>query len=177
MFKFLQQSKKTTKPRWPWCGNVKPCGLVFSRLDTLICEGRGGYPLVARWLALGVSFWTAVISLVLPMSAVARSLGDSLLADALNWGILLASLVGWADVIYHDFLGRLLFPSLYSYARHYACVMLYMGLGGLFTLRAFVVLYGTPSNLHETVVLASFYLTMAVGCALLSIVLAVEKRE
>jgi hypothetical protein len=132
------------------------------------------YGIGARILALTMAGWTAAFVLFSPTSIAARVAGDSLPGDVLNAGIIALCLLGWADVIWHDVRGRLIWPSLPMQTRHRICVLIYSVLAGLTGLRAFVA---AGSDKWEVLFLGTYYMTCAIGIALVAVALALEPRH
>lgn len=132
------------------------------------------YSIAARVLALTMSGWTAAFVLFSPTSIASRVAGDSIPGDMLNVGILTICFVGWADVIWHDIKGSLIRSSFPQQLRHRICVLTYAGLAGLTGLRAFVA---AGSDKWEVLFLGTYYLTCAIGIALVAIAIALEPRH
>lgn len=132
------------------------------------------YGVAARVLALTMAAWTAGLVLFSPTSIAARVAGDNLAGDVLNAGILLVCALGWADIIWHDIGGRLIWPSFPGRWRHKICVLTYSVLAGLTGLRAFVA---AGSDRWEVLFLGTYYLTCAIGIALVAVAIALEPRH
>lgn len=128
----------------------------------------------ARILALTMAGWTAAFVLFSPTSIASRVAGDSLPGDVINSAIVALCLLGWADVIWHDVRGKLIMPSVGTQTRHRICVMTYSILAGLSGLRAFVA---AGSDRWEVLFLGTYYLTCAVGIALVAVAIALEPRH
>lgn len=132
------------------------------------------YSISARMLALTMVGWTAAFVLFSPTSIASRVAGDSNAGDILNAGILLLCVLGWADVIWHDIRGRLIWPSFPMALRHRVCVLAYAALAGLTGLRAFVA---AGSDVPAVLFLGTYYLTCSIGIALVAVALALENRH
>jgi hypothetical protein len=134
---------------------------------------RGFYSMAARWLALTASSWSAALVLFSPTSLAATIAAGEDLARPINAVILAMTLLGWADVIWHDVGGRLIWPSLDGRIRHHLCVLFYSVLAGMFAIRAFVA--GDPDSVQSWL-LGSYYLLTASGIALVVVSIAHEDR-
>jgi len=128
------------------------------------------YSTAARWLALSAATFTAVLTLWSPTSVAARVAGESEFAELSSIFTLALCAIGWADVFWHDFRGRLIWPGFPLASRHKVCVLLYMLLAATFFQRAFVSAGGFA-------MLAPFYyLSMGAGIGITAIAVAVEER-
>lgn len=134
----------------------------------------GLYGVAARMLALTMAGWTAGFVLFSPTSIASRVAGDHIAGDVINATILLVCAIGWADIVWHDIHGRLILPSLSARVRHKVCVLTYSLLAGLTGLRAFVA---AGSDRWEVLFLGTYYLTCAVGIAIVAVAIALEPRH
>ena len=125
-------------------------------------------------LALTMAGWTAAFVLFSPASLASRVAGASLASEAINALILAICALGWADVIWHDIRGRLIWPTLSLRVRHHICVGTYSALAGLTGVRAFVA---AGSNAWEVVFLGAYYVVCAVGIGLVAVALALDGRH
>jgi hypothetical protein len=129
--------------------------------------------MAARWLALSASSWTAMLVLFGPETLSAKMMGDSASVTAFNAVILALTVLGWADMVWHDIRGKLIWPSFPALKRHQICVLLYGALAGAYGIRAFVsARHFDPS----TCLLAGYYLVTAIGIGLVAFALAGEER-
>lgn len=132
------------------------------------------YSMAAKMLALTMAGWTAAFVLFSPGSIAARVAGDSLPGDAINAGIIVLCMLGWADVLWHDIRGRLIWPTFPATLRHRICVLTYSIIAGLTVLRAFVA---AGSDRWEVLFLGTYYLTCAIGIGVVAVALALEPRH
>lgn len=130
--------------------------------------------MAARWLSLTVASWSALLAVFSVGSVANRAAGDSEVALVLNVVLLALSLLGWADVVWHDIRGRLIMPSLPMHKRHKICVATYATMAGIFGIRAFAV---AELPVTDRVLITGYYLATAVGIALVAVALAFEDRE
>ena len=137
---------------------------------------RGGYPMAARFAALTAATGTSVITILLPMSSAARSMGDSVLGEILVWLTLAAALLGWADLILHDIFGRLILPTLDAHLRHRICVFLYHWLAAAWFLRAMVLFGGSAGQSMERFLIGSWYVWTGISTAVLAILMTLDDR-
>ena len=137
---------------------------------------RGGYPMAARFAALTAATGTAAVTILLPMSSAARSMGNSILGEILVWLTLAATLLGWADLILHDIFGRLILPSLDMHLRHRVCVFLYHWLTAAWFLRAMVLFGSTTGQPIERFVIGSWYVWTGISTAILAVLIALDDR-
>lgn len=130
--------------------------------------------MAARMLALTMSGWTAAFVLFSPASLASRVAGATMASKIINAIILAVCVVGWADVLWHDIRGRLIWPSLPPQIRHQVCVGTYSALAGLTGLRAFVA---AGSDAWEVLFLGSYYLVCSVGIGLVAVAIALDPRH
>lgn len=130
--------------------------------------------LAARTLALTMAGFTAAFVLWSPTSIASRVAGESIAGTIINSGIVALCALGWADVIWRDIGGRLIWPSFPGPLRHRICVMVYAVLAGLTGLRAFVA---AGSDRWEVLFLGIYYLTCAVGIGVVAVAIALEPRH
>ena len=133
--------------------------------------GWASYSTAARWLSLTVSTFTAMLTLWSPTSLAARVSGGS---DFLVWSsaaVLALCVLGWADVAWHDFHGRLIAPRLGQVVRHKACVLLYVLLAFSFLQRAFV------SASDFALLVPLYYVLAGAGIGLTAVAIAIEERS
>ncbi len=129
------------------------------------------YSTAARWLSLTVSTFTAMLTLWAPTSLAARVAGDGDFADWSSAATLVLCAIGWADVAWHDFHGKLIAPRIDMMIRHKVCVMLYMLLAFFFLQRAFV------SAGHFALLVPIYYILAGLGIGLTAFAVAVEERS
>lgn len=128
----------------------------------------------AKGLMLTAVNITAWLTLLSPDSLTARSAASADdLTTALAVAAILASAVGWADVFWHDLMGKLIWPSLPEFKRHVICVLLYSSFTAFYLLYAFVAhdLSSSPPGL-----LGLYYIFNAVWGATLTVAIARETR-
>jgi len=130
--------------------------------------------IAARVLPLTMAGCTAVLVLLNPSSLAARIAGDTLTGDVINMAILVVCVVGWADVIWHDIRGRLIWPTLPTYIRHRICVGTYSALAGLTGVRAFVA---ASSSTWEVAMLGGYYVVCAAGIGTIAVAIALDPRH
>lgn len=129
------------------------------------------YSTAARWLSLTVSTFTAMLTLWSPTSLAARVSGGS---DFLTWSsiaTLALCALGWSDVVWHDFRGRLIAPRMDQVIRHKACVFIYMMLAFAFLQRAFV------SATDFALLVPVYYILAGLGIGLTAVAIAIEERS
>ncbi len=114
----------------------------------------------ARWGILTASTWTAILQLSRPDSLAARAAGDGLVLDWINVGILALCALGWADLLWHDLRGRLIWPSFPQHARHHVCIGMYALLAAAFGVRAFLA---AGSDVASVWLVGGYYICFAVG--------------
>lgn len=132
------------------------------------------YIIAARLLALTMAGWTAGFVLFSPTSIASLVAGDTIAGDAINAAILLVCALGFADLVWHDIRGRLIWPGFPAQLRHKVCVFTFSLLAGLTGLRAFVA---AGSDTPAVLFLGSYYLTCAIGSGLVAVALALESRH
>ena len=112
----------------------------------------------ARLLALTMAGWTAALVLFSPNSLASAVAGDGLVSMIINGGILALCALGWADILWRDIGGRLIWPSFPGPLRHRICVLTYASLAGLAGLRAFVA---AGSDRSDVLLVGSYYLILS----------------
>ncbi len=130
--------------------------------------------MAARMLALTMAGWTAALVLWSPASLASSVAGDGLVGHIINGGILALCALGWADIIWRDIGGRLIWPSFPGPLRHRICVLTYSALAGLTGMRAFVA---AGSDRRDVVLVGSYYLICAVAIGLVAVAIALEPRH
>lgn len=130
--------------------------------------------MAARMLALTMAGWTAALVLWSPSSLAASVSGDSIIGGIINGGILVLCAPGWADIVWRDIGGRLIWPSFPGPLRHRICVLTYSALAGLTGLRAFVA---AGSDRGDVVLVGSYYLICAVAIGVVAVAIALEPRH
>ena len=132
------------------------------------------YGVAARILALTMAGWTAFIVLFSPTSLAARIAGDSVVSDFVNSAILAICALGWADVIWHDIRGRLIWPTLPLQTRHRICVGVYALLAGLTGVRAFVA---AGAQSLDVLFIGLYYVICAIGIGTIAVALALDPNH
>lgn len=133
-----------------------------------------GHHVAAKGLLLTAVSSTALLVLLAPTSLASRaSDGAGALSDVLAALALLAALVGWADIIWTDILGRSILPSLQARTRHRLCVLLYAALSGWYLIFTFAVV---DPRVSTSRILICYYLGVSVFGALLTVAIAKEQR-
>jgi hypothetical protein len=132
------------------------------------------YGVAARMLALAMAGWTAFIVLFSPTSLAARIAGDSLASDVVNSIILAVCVLGWADIIWHDLRGKLIWPTFPAHLRHRICVGVYASLAGLTGIRAFVA---AGLQTWETAFVGVYYVICAAGIGIIAVALTLDPRH
>jgi hypothetical protein len=135
---------------------------------------RNLHSLAARWAVLMVSTWGALFGLFVSNSLIYR-LHDRY--DALDWvnGVTLAiCALGWADILWHDIRGKLIWPSFKAKRRHRVCVMAYSLLGATWVLKAFG--HAAITDIAGSAPLAIYALSMSTICGMVAVAIALEKR-
>lgn len=130
--------------------------------------------LAARMLALTMAGWTAALVLWSPASLAASVAGDGWGSHIINGGILALCALGWADILWRDVGGRLIWPSFPAPLRHRICGLTYSVLAGLTGLRAFVA---SGSDRSDVALVGSYYLICAVAIGLVAVAIALEPRH
>lgn len=125
------------------------------------------YALTSRWAALTVSAWSALLGLY--------GVRDGYeLLDGINAGILMLAVLGFADVVWHDIGGRLIWPSLRECVRHRICVWVYSVLGAGWLVKAFASAAG---GVRDAMLMTGFAVCMASICGLVAVALTLEQRH
>ena len=137
---------------------------------------RGGYAMAARFAALTATTGTSIITILLPMSAAARVMGDSAIGEILIWLTLAATLLGWADVLMHDIFNRLILPGIDPHLRHRVCIFIYHWLAAAWFLRAMVLFGSSAGQSLERFVLGSWYVWTGISTAILAVLIALDDR-
>jgi hypothetical protein len=132
------------------------------------------YAACARALALTTSTSTNLLTLFAPTSMANMLMADSLAVDATSSIALVLCAVGWADVLWTDIRGRLIWPSLAARTRHHWCVLVYGGLAAVFAIRLFT--WADPSR-STNIILAIYYLLAALCIGTLAVAIALEQRN
>lgn len=133
------------------------------------------YAMAARLSVLTISSWGAMLGLFAEYSLTARIDGTfSLPLTLLNSCVLLGAALGYADVLWHDIGGRLIWPSFDPLRRHKLCVSLYGFFGAVWLVKSFVSL-GVP-DVHDASTMALFSFGIALVCGLVSVAIALEPR-
>jgi hypothetical protein len=128
----------------------------------------------ARVLALTMAGFTSAFVLFAPGSLASKVAGHSHASEHINTIILAICVLGWADVIWHDVRGKLIWPTLSRRVRHHVCVGTYSALAGLTGVRAFVA---AGSNAWELVFLGAYYVICAIGIGLIAVALALDGQH
>lgn len=132
------------------------------------------YAMAARGLALSTSMVTALLVLLAPTSLANLSTSDGVLMDTLNGVVLAMCLLGFADLIWHDIRGRLIWPTLNTHFRHHVCVLLYSVLAGAYGLRLFS---WADQNTDTNLILGLYYAMQAGFIGLVAVAIALEPRN
>ena len=130
--------------------------------------------MAARMLALTMAGWTAALVLWSPASLASSVAGDGLISHIINGCILALCALGWADIIWRDIGGRLIWPSFPAPLRHRICVLTYSALAGMTGLRAFVA---AGSERGDVMMVRSYYLVCAVAIGVVAVAIALETRH
>ena len=133
---------------------------------------QGLYPIVAKALAMTTMTTTAFLRLYAPTSLTAMASDHALLADPIAWAMLAMSVIGWADIIAHDVLGRDLLPNVPTKARHKGCVLFYIFGAAVYWIFAFAAL---GSSISPGAILISNY--MLCGLCLLGLAGAIAQED
>lgn len=134
------------------------------------------FSVAARFAALTVSAWGALLGIFVQASLTAK-LHDQFDGpmDALNLAVLLVAALGYADLLWHDIRGRLIWPTFDPRKRHKVCVFVYSIFGGTWLLKAFVSA-SAIGKVAGAPFMAAFALSMAAICGLVAVALALEPR-
>lgn len=141
-----------------------------------VCLLTNMYSTAAKFLALTACTFTSLIALFVPVNVLSVLMyTNRTFGIVTNAALFALSLIGWIDLIWHDILKRgFIVPRLDKHMRHHLCVGYYSSLSGIFAVRAFVAAGATPS---ASVLMGSYYLSIAVGIAIIAVALAQEHRE
>jgi hypothetical protein len=135
------------------------------------------YTLAARFAAITVSIWSALLGLVIPSSLTSRvqdaAGAASIVVDGLHWGVILVCVIGLADIVWHDLGGKKIWPSLSSRRRHVICVMGYASLGAVWLIKSFVA---AASGVNGSHLLSLYGISMAMVCGMVTVAIALEVR-
>ena len=132
------------------------------------------FSMAARGLMLATVTTTALLILMSPSSLSARATDAvGATADWLAIAALVAASIGWADVVWHDAMGRLILPGISTQTRHSFCVTLYSFLAGWYGVLAFTSM--DPSVQSSWVLIADYVAVAAFG-SVLAVGLATEER-
>lgn len=134
------------------------------------------YVKAAKFLALTACSFTSLIALFVPINVLSVLMYSNRTFGIVTNALLLAlSFIGWIDLIWHDILKRgVIVARLDKHMRHHLCVVYYSTLAGIFGVRAFVAAGVTPS---ASALMGSYYLSIAIGIAIIAVALAQEQRE
>jgi hypothetical protein len=130
--------------------------------------------MAARMLALTMAGWTAALVLWSPQSLASSVAGDGWVSHVINGGILALCALGWADILWRDIGGRLIWPSFPAPLRHRICVLTYAVMAGLTGMRAFVA---AGSDRSDVVLVGSYYIICAVAIGVVAVAIALEPRH
>jgi hypothetical protein len=130
--------------------------------------------MAARMLALTMAGWTAALVLWSPQSLASSVAGDGWVSHVINGGILALCALGWADILWRDIGGRLIWPSFPGPLRRRICVLTYSVLAGLTGVRAFVA---SGSDRSDVVLVGSYYIICAVAIGVVAVAIALEPRH
>lgn len=130
----------------------------------------------ARLSALVISAWGGLLGLFSPGSLTAR-VHDQFDGpmDWLNAAVLLVASLGFADVLWHDIRGRMIWPSFNPQKRHRVCVLVYSLFGATWLLKTFVAA-AAIGHVPGAPLLVLFALSMAAICGITAVALALEQR-
>ena len=131
------------------------------------------HAVVARGLILTQATWTACLQLFSPTSVAYRAAGDGILIDYINVFVLLLCALGWADLLWHDLMGKLLWPSFPAKWRHQVCIWLYILLAGAYGIRAFVA----AGDQNFVIQVGLLYVIAAVWIMAEAVAIAMENRK
>lgn len=134
---------------------------------------RSLHGIAARAAILAASTWTAGLQLWGTRSLAYAAAGPSALIDAINVGVLALAALGWADLLWHDIRGRLIWPSFPVHHRHTVCVYLYAALALAFGVRAFLA----AGDAQAVLVVGTYYVVFAVVAMLEPLALLREQRK
>lgn len=131
------------------------------------------HAMAARGAILTASTYTAALQLWASGSLAFQAAGDGIVIDCINILVLLVSLLGWADLIWHDVHGRLILPSFNKALRHQICISTYMLISGAFAIRAFLAV-GNPAIV---LTVGLYYIAMSLVAAIEAAAIAGEQRH
>jgi hypothetical protein len=135
---------------------------------------RNLYATAARGLALTSSMTTALLVLFASKSLASMASIDGMVVDALNYGVLALCALGFADLVWRDIHGKMIWPSFNSHIRHHICVLVYAGLAGAYGLRLFSWADpATPTN----AILGVYYLLQSLFIGTIAVAIALEPRH
>jgi hypothetical protein len=136
---------------------------------------RGLYGLAARYASLTISTWGAALGLFVPASLVFRVHDAYELLDYVNTVALVVSMLGWADIVWHDIRGKLILPSINPHTRHRVCVLVYALLGAIWLLKSFSA-FSSVGLVGGAAPLGLFALAMSSICGITAVAIALETR-
>jgi hypothetical protein len=136
---------------------------------------RNLYAFAARYASLTVSTWGALLGLFVPASLIFRVHDAYTLIDYVNVVALAVSLLGWADVVWHDIHGKLILPSINIHTRHRVCVLVYALLGAVWLLKSFSS-FSMVGVVGGAIPLGVFALFMSTICGITAVAIALETR-
>lgn len=134
------------------------------------------FALSARLAVLTISTWGALLGLFSPTSMVARihDVFDGPM-DLLNLSVLAVAALGFADVVWHDIGGRLIWPSFNPHKRHNICVLVYSYFGATWLLKTFTAAFAV-GVVDGAPMLILFTLSMAIVCGVTAVAMTLEPR-
>jgi hypothetical protein len=135
---------------------------------------RNSYALAARWAVLMNATWGALFGLFVKNTLIYRLHDRYDALDYLNGAVLAICALGWADVIWHDIGGRLIWPTLNARFRHRVCVLTYSALGASWAIKAFG--HAAAVDVPGALPMAIFALSMTTICGMVALALALEER-
>jgi hypothetical protein len=124
-------------------------------------------------MAMSAMTWRALVGLYAPtsMEAQIRHTGATF-GYWLSALVLVATIIGWADIIGQDVLRYKLLPKMSDLTRKRFCTLYYAAFAGLF----FVIAMATVNRIDVAhLMIAAYHLAVGVGCALISIAIVREK--
>lgn len=149
-----QASSEAGRPIAPW----------LLRLATHTVAGTG--------FGLTTATCTGLLLLLSPDSLTARAASGPL-AQAIGIVMLVLAAIGWADMLWRDIGGRMIWPSLAAAARHQACVGLYAALSCVY---AVLLTAAMDPRVDASWVLGVNYLLLVIFFGTKAVAIARENR-